>query len=206
MELVKKIAHAADTLFSRFGVRSVSMDDVAREISISKKTLYKCFRDKNDLVRCTIEMHMQEVDTQINRILETEQHPIRQIALIGELIVNTNGNLNPSLIYDLRKYHSDCYHLLMDHRDNQTLESVKQNIQKGMALGLYRPDLDLNLVSRFYVFLVLSAFDPMQMRLENVRFDAVLKELMRYHMHGICSPLGLHELELIPWFQTKTES
>jgi TetR/AcrR family transcriptional regulator, cholesterol catabolism regulator len=199
MELIEKIVHTADTLFSRFGVRSVSMDDVAREISISKKTLYKCFRDKNDLVKTTIGEHMRLMDEKINLIIEAEPNPIRQITQIAQFIVVSSGDMNPSLVYDLRKYHHECYEMLNEHRDTHTSESIRNNILKGIEMGLFRPELNVELVTKFYSFLTYSVFDSMKIRMENIAFDATLRELIRYHLYGITTPKGVAQIEQDEW-------
>jgi len=105
MELVSRVQSTAERLFRRFGVKSVTMDDVAKEISISKKTLYKCFRDKESLVHSTVESHMRENEEAIEKIINTEPNAIEQFHLITMYLMSNQRKMSPSMLYDLKKYH-----------------------------------------------------------------------------------------------------
>lgn len=202
MELIDKIVHTADRLFTRFGVRSVTMDDVAREISISKKTLYKCFRDKDELVRTTISEHIRQMDKDIERIMSEEPDPVLQIARIAEFVMEVNRNVNPSVMYDLRKYHHECYNDFVNHRDTHTFNSVKQNLSTGIELGLYRPDLDLEVITRVYGYLVYSLFDQTLLGDGQVSFDRAFAEIVKYHLNAITTPAGKKRMGNIQWLHT----
>lgn len=203
MELTEKITRAADRLFTRFGVRSVTMDDVAREISISKKTLYKCFRDKDQLVRTTIAEHIERMDRDIEQILSREPDPVLQIARIAEFVMEVNRQINPSVMYDLRKYHHECYSEFVKHRDTHTFNSVMQNIGKGIEMGYFRPDLDKAMATRIYGFLVYSLFDQTLLGHDSdIAFDRAFPEIVKYHLYAITTDKGRDRMMEIPWLRT----
>lgn len=199
MELIDKVVGVANGLFSRFGVRSVSMDDVARENAISKKTLYKCFRDKDDLVMKTLETHMNTMDSEIKSIFEAEPNPVKQIASIIDFVISRNRDMNPSLIYDLKKYHGECYNMFVQHRDTHIISSVQQNMNRGVEMGYYRQNLDVQIASRFYVYLVTNIFNPIEFPMGNNNYEQIFRELVRYHLHGICNDKGQKEIKKIEW-------
>lgn len=113
MELGLRIQQAAEKLFNRFGVRSVSMDDVSKEINISKKTLYKCFRDKNELISSTVNIHIDRMESAINEIKFKQSHAIKQLNEITHYAVEQSRSLNPNMIFDLKKYHPEIYQVLV---------------------------------------------------------------------------------------------
>jgi len=197
MESIRKILSTAERMFMRFGIRSVTMDDVARETSISKKTLYRCFRDKDELVKKTIEQHLNAINEKMDELDRCEGDAVSNTLAIANFICSDHRELNPSLIFDLRKYHPESYALFTRQRDSMISRRVLENLQKGMAGGLYRDDLNPELVSRFYMNSVGSLFDPESF--PDMEFDFVsrYRELIRYHLHGIVTPEGKKILDNI---------
>lgn len=175
------------------------MDDVARHLSISKKTLYKCFRDKNHLVHSTIAEHIGEMDRNINAIIASEPNPIIQISKIADFIIAVHKNMNPSILYDLQKYHPESYEEFIRHRDTHTLDSVKGNLQSGIDGGLYRKDMDVDLVARFYTTLVYATLDPVGPMKTEQEFEKMLREVMKYHLLSITTVKGKEILKNINW-------
>ncbi len=204
LELIGKILKASDDLFMRFGIRSVSMDDVAKHLSISKKTLYKCFRDKNDLVRTAIAEHIGQMDIQINAIIHAEPNPVLQIGSIADFVSQVHKNLNPSLMYDLQKYHPEVYEDFKKHRDTNTCESVKQNLKTGIETGLYRNDINIEMYTLFYTTLVYASLDPAMMNTSLTGFENTLKEIVKYHLMAITTEKGRETMKSIPWIKENT--
>ncbi len=197
VDVVKKVLHAAERLFMRFGVRSVSMDDVARETSISKKTLYQCFRDKDDLVRRTLATHLDAMQVKIESVMASMEDPIEQLEAIAVFVLEHNKEINPSLLYDLRKYHPESFHLFSDSREQVFRKQIQQNLERGVAMGLYRSDLHIEIVSRMYLGNVSNLLNPEVFPDPGIPFDARYRELIRYHLHGIASAKGLERIQHI---------
>lgn len=197
MDVVKKVLNAAERLFMRFGIRSVSMDDVARETSISKKTLYQCFRDKDELVRRTLSTHLDAVDEKIKSVMASIADPIEQLEVIAGFVLEHNKEVNPSLLYDLRKYHPDSFRLFSESREQVFRNQVRQNLESGISLGLYRSDLNIEIVCRLYLGNVANLLDPDVFPDAEPSFEARYRELIRYHLHGIASAKGIERLQHI---------
>jgi AcrR family transcriptional regulator len=197
VEAIRKILSTAERMFMRFGIRSVTMDDVARETSISKKTLYRCFRDKNDLVQKTIEQHLKAIEEKMDELDRLEGDAVSATMAIANFICSDHRELNPALIFDLKKYHSDSYAMFTRQRDQIISTRVLDNLQKGIEAGLYRKDIHPELISRFYINSVGSLFDPDSF--PGMEFDFVnrYRELIRYHLHGIVTPEGKKLLDNI---------
>jgi AcrR family transcriptional regulator len=195
VDVVKKVLHAAERLFMHFGVRSVSMDDVARETSISKKTLYQCFRDKDDLVRRTLSTHLDAMEQKIESVMASIEDPIEQLEAIAGFVLEHNKEINPSLLYDLRKYHPDSFQLFSQIRETVFRKQIRQNLERGVALGLYRSDLDIDIISRLYLGSVANLLNPEVFPDAEPSFEARYRELIRYHLHGVASAKGIERLQ-----------
>lgn len=179
----------------RFGVRSVSMDDVARETSISKKTLYQCFRDKDDLVRRTLSTHLDAMEQKIESVMASIEDPIEQLEAIAGFVLEHNKEINPSLLYDLRKYHPDSFQLFSQSREIVFRKHIRQNLERGVTLGLYRSDLDIDIISRLYLGSVANLLNPEVFPDPDPPFEARYRELIRYHLHGVASAKGIERLQ-----------
>jgi AcrR family transcriptional regulator len=199
MEAADRIVQAAYHLFIKFGIRSVTMDDVSREISVSKKTLYRCFKDKDELVRITIGKHIAQMNSTIEQIQQREEDPILQIVNIAEFMVHFKREINPAVLYDLRKYHPETYELLVQHRDTAAYNNIMQNIESGISKGYFRTDLDVEVVTRIWVFLVFSLFENEIFSGSEIQFERAYKEMVRYHLNGIATPAGREKFECIGW-------
>lgn len=199
MELVVRIQLAAERLFSRFGVKSVTMDDVAKEIFISKKTLYKCFRDKDSLVRSTVESHIRETDIAIEEIISTEPNPILQFKLITQHIIENQNKINPSMIYDLKKYHPNIFVLFEEHNKSTVVTHVTNNILNGQNLGLYRKEINTPLTSVAFSLLTLGIFENERIYYLKIPQENILLEIVLYHLRAISTPKGVEMIESIDW-------
>lgn len=204
MELVHRVQLTAERLFSRFGVKSVTMDDVAKEISISKKTLYKCFRDKESLVMCTIESHMQETEQAISHIVATEENPIYQLYKITQYIIGNQRRFSPSMMYDLKKYHPNSFQIFEKHRSGHVVNHITQNIKLGRLTGHYRKDFDAQIIAHSFSMLSFSIFESVELNSLEIPQNDLVIEIIRYHLRGIATAEGLKIVDEIDW-TTKPE-
>lgn len=199
MDLVHKVQLTAERLFSRFGVKSVTMDDVAKEISISKKTLYKCFRDKESLVMCTIESHMQETENAINEIISNEENPIYQLYKITQYIISNQRRFSPSMMYDLKKYHPNSFQIFEKHRSTHIVNNIKKNITLGRQTGHYRSNFDAQIIAHSFSMLSFSVFESIELNSLDIPQNDIVVEIIRYHLRGISTLEGLKIVDEIDW-------
>jgi AcrR family transcriptional regulator len=194
MELVHKVQLTAERLFSRFGVKSVTMDDVAKEISISKKTLYK-----ESLVICTIESHMQETEHAINEIISNEENPIYQLYKITQYIISNQRRFSPSMMYDLKKYHPNSFQIFEKHRSTHIVNNIKKNITLGRQTGHYRSDFDAQIIAHSFSMLSFSVFESIELNSLDIPQNDIVVEIIRYHLRGISTLEGLKIVDEIDW-------
>ena len=195
MEQVRKVIDTAWNMFKRFGVRSVSMDDVAREMSISKKTLYRCFRDKNELIIKTLDHDLEQINIKVTEILKDEPNAIRQVVRIAQFVSQYIKDINPSMIYDLQKYHPEIHQHFVNYRQNTFVEKVKNNLTLGIEQGFYRADLNLECTANLYLCLMDHGPETLANTDIEQDYSKFCLQIMQYHLHAIATPKGIKEAQ-----------
>ncbi len=191
----RAILDRVEELFMQVGVRTVTMDDVAGELGVSKKTLYKHFRNKGDLVqqcmqrhvseeKCALESIKGEAENAIDALLRTNAHIARQLA-----------TLNPAVLYDTQKYYPQTWALFDGYKHQYIYRHVVDNLNRGMDEGLYRADLDPDVIGRIYIGRIDLFFDTKLFPPDRYRILNVHSQFMDYHVRGIASPQGVAYLE-----------
>lgn len=175
----------------KFGFKSITMDDIAREMGVSKKTLYQYFTDKNDLVNQTIDEHLQFMEANCSRITDENQDAVSTMINITEFVSGTIKQVNYKILFDLKKYFREAWDKMTNHRISYISEHVYQNINAGINQGLYRPDLNVKLISRMYVHLVDFLVDPEWLEKEGFDFKHVHIQIIEFHLRAICTEKGI---------------
>lgn len=187
----KQILEQVRKLYRRYGIKSVTMDYVARQLCISKKTLYEHFRDKEDLVRSILFLE-HEIHAGIHdEIAAQNQNAVEEILAVYKLIHKRFLDYNPSMEYDIRKYYPDLYKDIKEIRRKYMYESFLRNMNKGKKEGLYRRELNANIIARLHVFRIENLYDNDLFSIEEITSFQVFQELFVYHLHGILSTSGL---------------
>ncbi len=160
MDLKPRILHHADQLFLRNGIKSVSMDDLAAELAMSKKTLYKTFANKDELVLAVMRGHIEKSEHDCGAIAEQAANAVEQCVLMGRWADQQFSHIHPSIFHDLRKYHPLAWAAFGEHKNAYILNQIIQNLRRGMAEGLFRPDLDVEVLARLSLAEIELTFDP----------------------------------------------
>jgi TetR/AcrR family transcriptional regulator, cholesterol catabolism regulator len=159
MEPKERIAAKAEELFMQYGIRSVSMDDIANNLGMSKKTLYQYFSDKDELVEAVVEGHITEVEGDCMNCRNNATDAIHEIFLTMEHIMEEFKNMNPMLVYDLEKFHFKAYQRFKNYKDKFLLQVIRNNIEWGIKDELYRQDLNIDVLSKFRIESILIPFN-----------------------------------------------
>lgn len=182
-------------LYKRYGVKSVTMDDVARELAISKKTLYQYFKDKADLIRQVIRHELDLINEKISAVGERKDlNAIEALFSINVVMYEIIDTYNPALIYDIRKYYPDMFDEFQALRWNRMYKNIYENIKQGQTEGLYRKDMIAEIIAKVHVIRLQAKQDVMFEIAPYTRQD-VYKEIFIYHLRGICSPAGIKFFE-----------
>lgn len=192
-------------LYQRYGIKSVTMDDVAKHLGISKKTLYEHFRDKEDLVKQVIYLDHSSWFDVLKEPGTRGLNSIEELFEIYQILKRMFRKYNPSVEYDLRKYYPDLSMKMREVRRKGIYETSYRNIVRGKNEGLYRKDLNAKVIGRLHLLMIENFVDTDMFSIEELTSLSVFNELFVYHLYGIMSPEGRHFFEA-SWRKFKATS
>lgn len=190
-ELVEKSAQ----VFLKYGIRAVTMDDLARELGISKKTIYKYFNDKDELIRTIIEFKTQSDREICSVAVRQAENAIDEMIRISEFMSEMLQDVHSSVFFDLQKYHRDAWEIMENHKNTFVRNQIKGNIERGVEEGMYRSNADANILSISYVATMGSLFDGHSFPLNEYKFSRVFNQIIRFQVRGLASAEGLNYLK-----------
>jgi AcrR family transcriptional regulator len=191
------ILAGAARVFMQYGVKSITMDDIARELKISKKTLYQYVTDKNDLVLKVVEGKCYQEECMLQQIEEEGGNAIDELIAISRKVSEELHQVHPSVIFDLQKYYPEAWKRFEEHKYNTILGKIKKNLERGIDEGLYRDNLDADIISKLFTAKIDIMFDPMIFPFGKYSFEHIHWEITRYHIRGIASEKGIKYLTKI---------
>lgn len=159
MEPKERILIKAEELFMQYGIRSVSMDDIANNLGMSKKTLYQYFADKDELVDAVVDGHIREIQEDCMSCRLDATDAIHEIFITMERIMEEFSNMNPMLLYDLEKFHFKAYQRFREHKDKFLLQVIRNNIEWGIKDELYRDDINVDVLSKYRIESMMIPFN-----------------------------------------------
>jgi AcrR family transcriptional regulator len=181
-------------MFMRYGIRSITMDDIARELGVSKKTLYHDFEDKNDLIERVINFDMMQSRKFLEEVYRTDMHAIQEIFLVNKRIHRDRSRYSPTFFYDLKRYFPSIYQKWLEDKRQNMFDLIVGNLQKGKQEGVYREEIHEQIIGKLYMA-------RMEMLDSNEIIDGhqtlsadFMQEIFTYHLHGICNENGLKTL------------
>jgi len=194
-EELKNILVKVSDLYNKYGIKSITMDDVARELSISKKTLYQFVTDKDDLVGKYIDYQIELRQEEICKCFKSELNAIEELFSISLFMNKMMREQNPATDYDLKKYYPNHYQTVVKIRRERMFSYLLINLRKGKEEGLYRPEMNEDTIAKLYLS-----------RSENIHLDTLFTveeftsiklfvELLTYHVRGIATEKGIEILE-----------
>ncbi|MEP4533683.1 MAG: TetR/AcrR family transcriptional regulator [Cyclobacteriaceae bacterium] len=192
----EKIIEGAEKLFFQYGVRSVSMDDVSRELSMSKKTLYQYFTNKDELVTEVALFSIEKEKNQFDGLNEEAENAINELFLISACIKETVKNMNPSLIYDLRKYHPNGWEVFQNFKYEFIKGTVNENLKRGKAEGFYRKEIHCDVISTLRVETIQMVFDGAFANIQDITFTDIQLQVFDHFVHGLLTEKGLKQYQL----------
>ncbi|MBL7871574.1 MAG: TetR/AcrR family transcriptional regulator [Cyclobacteriaceae bacterium] len=190
IETKEKILEGAEALFMKYGIRSVTMDDIARHLSVSKKTLYQHFADKDDLVFKMSEMFLNRNFEQYKQIELNSKNSIDELSRISICIKRDMESMNSSMLFDLQKYHPKSWSLWSEHKVKIISESVVRNIKQGIAEGYFRPEVNPEIMAITRVILIEAAFNAQEFPKDKFNFVDVQSQLFELFVYGLCTEKG----------------
>jgi AcrR family transcriptional regulator len=191
----ERISSKAHELIMKYGIRSVSMDDIANALGISKKTIYQFFSDKDELVGAIVEEILRKNQGSCNNYLEHSENAIDEVWKAKELMRETFVNMNPSVLFDMQKYHPKAFTRFLKHKNDFLYTVVKNNIERGIAEELYRSEINIDILTRFRLESMFMPLDPDFFSKLKHSILEVEEQLMEHFLFGIATLKG-HKLIL----------
>lgn len=180
-------------LFRKLGFKHVTMDDVARNAGVSKKTLYEHFEDKDNLVLACIRHMLDENQCHTDAVFREAKNAIEQITRILIIMQKMLGGLNPVCYVDLQRHYPDAYQYLQQHKETYLLRCISDNLSQGIAEGLYRDDIDIDIMTRFRMESAMLVFSSQLFPEGNHDLVRANRQIFAHYIYGITTLKG-HKL------------
>jgi TetR/AcrR family transcriptional regulator, cholesterol catabolism regulator len=149
MEIKKRIIEQSSSMFFRYGIRTITMDEVAESLGISKRTLYECFATKEDLVKECIEFqHSENLRMREEIMKDVGDDPLEVIHRHFRHAMIVFNSINPGFFNDLQKYHSQLWHKQMESKQQESIEFTRCIIEKAIRKGIFREEADPDILSK----------------------------------------------------------
>jgi AcrR family transcriptional regulator len=194
-EEFRNILEKVRCLYLKYGIKSITMDDVSRELCISKKTLYQYVTDKSDLVAKVLDLELKRRSYDFNTNGKEFGNAIEELILVNKHVINLLKEYNPSTAYDLKKYYPDLFKKFQEQRLKEMFNWVLNNIKRGKKEGLYRNEHDEHIIAKLFVHrnevLIIESdtFD-----LNEFTSNKFISEMIIYHIRGIATEKGIEVL------------
>lgn len=182
-------------LFYEFGIRNLNMDDISRSLGISKKTLYQHVKSKEDLIEKLFYFDHMKWDNEFAKLLPHNFNAIEILIQMSILVFEEMGKLDQKLKFELKKYYEPIFNQFLEKKQNHIFNKISLNIEKGKAEGLYRSDVNVELVAGIYVRNLIDMHNKDYCFAENFGFGQVFEVLFENHIRAIASPEGIAYFE-----------
>ena len=190
-----KIIQKSTDLFLKLGFKSVTMDDIANEMGISKKTIYTHFKNKTALVKeCTCNV-LHNITTGIDEICFLEQNPIEELFEIKKFVMGTIEAEQSSPQYQLQKYYPEIFEGIKESHFEKMMECTRKNLRRGIEQGLYRSNMNVDFIARLYFLGIHGIKDQDLFPMEKFSTQFLTEEYLEYHIRGIVTPEGFLTLK-----------
>lgn len=189
-DIKERILTGAEELFLKYSVRSVSMDDIARHLSVSKKTIYQYFADKDEIVTMVAAYHMEKDKLIFENFRAKAKNAVDELVRISLCLKNDLQKLNPSLLYDLQKYHIKAWNVWIDYKQNHVRESIIRNLKQGIEEGYFRANINVDILGNARLELIQLTFDDRVFPPSKYNLAEVNQQIFEQFIYGILTDKG----------------
>jgi AcrR family transcriptional regulator len=190
MDPKERILLKSNELFNRYGIRSVSMDDIATQLGMSKKTLYQYYVDKDELVNAVFDIILNTNKSQCLECSKKGENAIHEVFLSFDMMQDILTKMNPSVLFDMQKYHPSAYKKFQDFRNGFLYKLIKSNLERGIKEELYRSEIDTDILSKYRLFSVLLSFDPEVFPSNKTNLVYIEQQLLEHFLYGLATSKG----------------
>ncbi|MET0392747.1 MAG: TetR/AcrR family transcriptional regulator [Chitinophagaceae bacterium] len=193
MDIKERIMMKAEELFMQYGIRSVSMDDIANNLGMSKKTLYQYYADKDELVHAVVDSHINGIQSDCIGCRDEARDAVHEIFITMERIMDEFNNMNPMLLYDLEKFHFSAYQRFREHKDKFLAQMIRENLEWGIKDELYRPEIDVDVICKFRLESMMIPFNVSVFPPGKYNLADLSEKIIAHFVYGLATVKG-HKL------------
>lgn len=186
----ERIRQKADELFMQLGTRNVSMDDIARDLGMSKKTIYQYYSDKDELVNAVLDFTLEKMKRECDDARNGSKDAVHELFLTMDILAEQFRNMNPIILHDLEKNHTSAFKKFLNYKLEYLFTAVKENMQRGIQEGLFRADLNMDVVSKFRLEAMMLPFNTQVFPTSKYNFVEVVGIIMDHYVFGLATTKG----------------
>lgn len=190
MSQIERIIQGGEDLFLQAGIKSVTMDDIAKHLGMSKKTIYQFFRDKNELVIALVKKKLKEDEDQIAAIISQSGNVIEEMINMMKCSEEIFSRINPIVIHDMQKYHPEAWAEFQKFKAEVLISTLEDLLGKGIKQGYIRPDIDVRIIARMRVMQVEMGFNTTIFPMAEFNPWKVQVQFLEHFNYGICTLKG----------------
>jgi len=190
MEAKDRILLKAHELFNRYGIRSVSMDDIAAQSGMSKKTVYQYFTDKEELVGAVFNTIIEGNKGDCCDAQKVSHNALDEVFLAFDRVQEMFADMNPAILFDMEKYHPETFKKFKEYQNGFLYGMIKTNLERGVREGIYREDIDIDTLTRYRIHSVMLAFNPEVFPNNRTQLVHIEQELLEHFLYGLATAKG----------------
>lgn len=179
----------------RYGIRSVTMDEIAGQLGISKKTIYQYFTDKDEIVEGVIDKEILDNECKCSGFIMASENAVHEVFMSLEEMEEMFKGMNPLIMYDLEKHHPKGHRKYRDHINKFMYQVMCENLQRGIKEGLYRPGINVDVVAKHRIESAFMTFNQDVFPHSRYLILDVARELGVLFMYSIATPKGVQFIE-----------
>ena len=185
-----RIQKGAHDLVMQYGIRSVSMDDIAANLGMSKKTIYQYFKDKDELVEAVVDEVIRTNQYACKQDIDKSENAVHEIFLVMEMMAEMFKTMNPSILHDMQKYHPAAFSKFKKHKNEFLFNVCTQNLLRGVQEELYRPEIAVDILCRYRVETMFIPFNPEFQQSLKHSLAKIEEEILMHFLFGLVSQKG----------------
>ncbi|MDX2171554.1 MAG: TetR/AcrR family transcriptional regulator [Bacteroidota bacterium] len=193
MESKEKILKGVEELFFKYGIKNITMDEIARHMGISKKTIYHYFKDKDEVVHSLMLHTIEDDRCRIKNAREHAKNVVEEVFKMMDEMREMLGRINPILFYELHKFYPQTWKIFQEFKSSFILAMVEASLRRGQQEGYIRLDIDIKILTRMRVEMVEQAMKGEMFPSEQFNVLDVQLALTEHFLYGVCTLKG-HKL------------
>ncbi len=190
MEVKDRIQQKAKELFHRYGIKSITMDEIAAQLGASKKTIYQYFSDKDELVDTIIEEMIGSAEQRCEESIEKSKDAVDELFLAIDYVEQIFSEMNPAMMYDLERFHPRSYTRFLDYKNKYLIQVIRRNLKRGIEEELYRPDINIEILAKFRLEGMMIAFNQNVYPATRFNLGELHRVIIEQFLFGVSSLKG----------------